>query len=74
MDKDRDLGLGGKAMPGLGVGANYFVDTCFTKGVGLYDFLSDFSHPLLTAILRQTTKADADGVISRPWRTPLKPK
>lgn len=71
MDKIETWEMHGEKMLGLGAGATHFVDTCFTKGSGLYDFLSDFSHPSLTAILRQTTKHDADGVTRRPWRTEL---
>lgn len=71
MDKIETWELHGEMIPGLGAGATQFVDTCFAKGVGLYDFLSDFSHPSLTAIFRQTTKVDADGVTRRPWLTTL---
>lgn len=71
MDKIETWEVHGEKMLGLGAGATHFVDTCFTKGFGLYDFLSDFSHPSLTAILRQTTKVDTDGVARRPWRTEL---
>lgn len=71
MDKVETWEIHGEKMLGLGAGATHFVDRCFTKGVGLYDFLSDFSHPSLTTILRQTTKVDTGGVARRPWLTAL---
>ena len=71
MDKIETWEMHGENMLGLGAGAAHFVDSCFTKGVGLYDFLSDFSHPSLTAILRQTPKVETDGVARRPWMTAL---
>lgn len=71
MGKIETWELHGEMMPGLGAGASKFVDLCLSKGAGLYDFLSDYSHPSLTAILRQTTAVDIEGITSRPWLTTL---
>lgn len=61
--------LRGEILPGLGAGVSKFVDLCLSTGAGLYDFLSDYSHPSLTATLLQTTAVDIGGVMIRPWLT-----
>lgn len=71
MDKIETWELHGEILPGLGAGALKFVDLCLSTGAGLYDILSDYSHPSLTAILRQTTAVDIGGITSRPWLTTL---
>ena len=52
---------------GLGAAVQRFTDLCFTEASGLYDHLSDYSHPSLLATTRQTTSGEGDGVTSRTW-------
>jgi len=67
MGKLAEWTIHGETLAGLGQGASLFVDVCFTNASALYDFLSDFSHPSLTALLRQTKKVEVDGVVRRPF-------
>lgn len=57
-------------LPGLGAGVDLFIDLCLGGTKGLYDFLSDYSHPSLLTAARQTARVDAEGVSVRPWVIP----
>lgn len=57
----------GESYIGLGAAVQRFSDMCFSEASGLYDHLSDYSHPSLLATTRQTTAIESDGVIRRPW-------
>ena len=67
MQKIETWVIGGEKFKSVGSASALFLERCFTRGSGLYDFLSDYSHPSLTAIERQTTRVDADGVSRIPW-------
>lgn len=67
IDKIESWVISDESFKGLGEGARLFVQLCFLKSSGLYDFLSDYSHPSLTAFARQTSEIVSDGVTTRPW-------
>lgn len=60
--------IGGEALPGLGTAVDAFLEVSFKgKSKALYDILSDYSHPSLSAIARQTMPVEVEGVALRPW-------
>lgn len=60
--------IGGESLPGLGAAVNAFVEVGFKgESKAIYDILSDYSHPSLSAITRQTTPVELDGTAMRPW-------
>jgi hypothetical protein len=60
--------INGEGLPSLGGAANLFVGLHFSgQAKALYDLLSDYSHPSLVGIDRQTTIIEIDGVSTRPW-------
>ncbi|GED11688.1 hypothetical protein [Cellulosimicrobium cellulans] len=65
--------IGGESLPGLGDAVGLFIELNFAGGAkAVYDILSDYSHPSLSAIARQTTPVEVDGVAMRPWRVDVK--
>ena len=64
--------IGGESILGLGDAVGAFIRLSFGGGSkALYDILSDYSHPSLTAIARQTMQIEVDGVAMRPWRVDI---
>ncbi len=63
--------IGGEEMLGLGKAIDLFVALNFDKGSGIYDVLSDRSHPSVTSLALQSTSQEVDGVLS--WTYPVDP-
>lgn len=60
--------IGGESLAGLGDAVGLFFDLNFRgEPRALYDVLSDYSHPSLSAIARQTMPVEVDGIAMRPW-------
>lgn len=63
-----DWNIGGEAILGLGDAVGVFLEVSFGgKPKALYDILSDYSHPSLSAIARQTMPVEVEGVAMLPW-------
>lgn len=63
-----DWNIGGEALPGLGAAVGMFLDVSFKgESKALFDILSDYSHPSLSAISRQSTPVEVEGAAMRPW-------
>lgn len=54
---------------GLGDAVSLFARLCFTEARGMYDNLSDFSHPSIIALTRQSIPMDDGRVATRSWVT-----
>lgn len=54
--------IGSEQFVPLGQGIKMFTDRAFTKSKSLYDFLSDYSHPSIISIARQTEREEVDGI------------
>lgn len=63
--------IGGETMLGLGRAIDLFVSLNFTKGSGVYDVLSDRSHPSVTSLASQSVAEESEGVTS--WSYPVNP-
>ncbi|QXE31676.1 MULTISPECIES: hypothetical protein [Microbacterium] len=60
--------VAGQGMASLGGAAASFADLCFEgKTKVLYDSLSDYSHPSLLTVDKQSIPIEIDGVARRPW-------
>lgn len=57
-----------ETLRGLGSAANDFAELAFNGNTkALYDWLSDYAHPSLLAVAKQTIPIEVDGVTRRPW-------
>lgn len=63
--------IGGEEILGLGKATSLFVTLNFTEGSGIYDVLSDRSHPSVTSLTLQSTSHEVDGETS--WTYPVDP-
>jgi hypothetical protein len=59
--------IGGESMLPLGKAIDLFVKLNLTSGKGLYDTLSDYSHPSVTALARQSVAEESGGVTFRTY-------
>lgn len=59
--------IGGEPMLPLGKAADLFVSLNFTLSKGLYDTLSDYSHPSVMALARQSTAEETEGATFRTY-------
>lgn len=64
--------IGGESMLGLGKASDLFVSLNFTRGSGIYDILSDRSHPSVMSLASQSVAEEFDGVTS--WTYPVDPE
>jgi hypothetical protein len=67
--EEKDWQVGGEPFLPLGKSNKLFVSVASPTASGLYDFLSDFSHPSLVSLHRQTERVEADGVATMTLRT-----
>lgn len=61
--------IGEETMLGLGRACDLFVSLNFTKGSGIYDVLSDRSHPSVMSLASQSVAEESEGVTS--WSYPV---
>lgn len=61
--------IGGESMLGLGQAIDLFISLNFTKGSGIYDVLSDRSHPSVVSLATQSMADESEGVTS--WSYPV---
>lgn len=66
-EKYESWSLAGESFLGVGRSATLFIERCFDASKGLYDVLSDYAHPSLLAIGRQTAPIVVGDVVTRPW-------
>lgn len=59
--------IGNEPLLGLGAASQLFLSLNFTKGSGIYDVLSDLSHPSVVSLARQATIEDIDGVTTQSY-------
>lgn len=59
--------IGDEQLLGLGAAAELFVEVGGVEASALYDVLSDYSHPSLASLARQTSQVEVDGTAWRPW-------
>ena len=71
IDQIGEWRIGGEGMLGLGKAIDLFVTLNFVKGSGVYDVLSDRSHPSVMSLAVQSAPVEADGVTS--WTYPVDP-
>jgi len=60
--------IGGESLMPLGKAVQQFAKANMSRPEGLYDILSDYSHPSLFSILHQTDLVESDGQVRRPYR------
>lgn len=70
MDKIESWTIADEEYLNVGAATTLFGRLCFANAAGLYDHLSDYAHPSLVSVLRQTTKFDLEGITTRPWVVP----
>lgn len=71
-DQIGDWRIGGETMIGLGKASDLFLSQNFTKGSGVYDILSDRSHPSVMSLASQSVAEESEGVTS--WTYPADPE
>lgn len=59
--------IGGQDMLSLGKANDLFVQLNFKSGKAIYDTLSDYSHPSVMALVRQSVAQEAEGVTFRSY-------
>lgn len=59
--------IGGQTMLTLGKANDFFVSLNFTSNKAMYDTLSDYSHPSVTALARQSVAEESEGVTFRSY-------
>lgn len=59
--------IGGQTMLSLGKANDLFVSLNFTSGKAMYDTLSDYSHPSVMALARQSVAEESDGMTYRSY-------